>query len=50
MTFTITIERDLHFHPTHSLSTYALAAAHHGAITENKDHLDRAALSHGIAA
>lgn len=50
MDFTISIERDLHFKPTHSLSTYALAASHHSAITERSEHLAQAAISLGIAA
>ena len=40
--FSLEVERDLYFHAEHSLRAYALAAAHHGAITQRRDHLDQA--------
>ena len=43
--FSIEVERDLYFQPTHSLRAYAQAAAHEGRITESKTQLDQAELS-----
>ena len=47
--YEVTVERDLHFQASHSLSTYALAAEHRSAITENKERLDRAAATLHLA-
>ena len=43
--FTIEVERDLYFRPTHSLRAYAQAAAREGRITEIRKHLDQAEIS-----
>ena len=46
--FTVSIERDLYFQPSHSLEAYALAASHHHGITKQKEHLNLAERSLGV--
>ena len=41
-TYPLKVEKDLYFKPAHSLATYALAASHRGAITEDTASLKQA--------